>query len=810
VSDPVLLVTQHFAPEEIGSGPYCTDIARFLSRQGRNVTVLTGSPHYPDPGRFTGFNPRSEDAGALQGIGVTRLRHWLPRRRSVPKRILGELLFLLAGLRALLCRDVRRHDLVLSLCPSIFSVALGVAATARGGRHVVLVHDIQSGLAGGLGMVRIGLLLWLMRWCERFVLNRTDALLVLSEEMRLQLRQLGVRVPVEILPIWVDTEEIRPLRPSRNSNPVLLYSGNLGRKQGLGQVLALAQSLQAMRPEIPIRIRGAGAERDAMADAADRQGLDNIRFEDLVPRARLCEALADADIHLVPQSPDGADFAVPSKIYSILAAGRTFVTTAAPGSALWRLQAQTGAFVCVPPNDPGAIAAAVLDLADHPERRQQMECLGRRHIEQWHDREALLARLDSHLTVLSRDGELSSRPVSLVILEPDSNGHTREWLRHIIQAAENRTDIEALWLVLPPALCAVLQPAVSPRASGRVRLLPLAPAEAGACTHRRLIISGFARWWIMRRYLRRTGAAAGHFLALDHLSLPLALGLGGFGRPLGGVLFRPSVHYPSFGPCRRSLPEWLRDLRKSILYRLMLLNRALSVVLTLDPFFPDYAADTYRGGHKVAALPDPATRLPPAGPEISADMVPPAGRKIFLLFGVLTERKGILCLLEALRLVPATTAAKIAVVIAGAVAPDIQQAVAKSVARLRRRQSGLWLHLEDRWLEDAEIAGLVQRSDVVLAPYQRFVGSSGVLLWAAGAGVPVLTQDYGLIARLVRENRLGVTADVIDPRALAAIISHVAEHGPGDSFAPDAAAAFAAARNPETFAAAILDTAWAV
>src|SRR3546814_18314820 len=41
---------------------------------------------------------------------------------------------------------------------------LGIAATRRGGRHAALVHDIQSGLAGGLGMVRNGLLLRVMRF----------------------------------------------------------------------------------------------------------------------------------------------------------------------------------------------------------------------------------------------------------------------------------------------------------------------------------------------------------------------------------------------------------------------------------------------------------------------------------------------------------------------------------------------------------------------------------------------------------------------------------------------------------------------
>ena len=808
MAEPVLFVTQHYAPEEIGSGPYCTDIAAYLYRQGRIATVLTGWPHYPDAARFTGFRADDGRPSGHDEPGIVRLRHWMPSRRSVAGRIISEVLFLLGGLRALLTRRIHRHELVLSLCPSIFAAALGQAATTRGGRHLIVVHDIQSGLAGGLGMVRFAWLLRLMRLVERIVLNRADGLIVLSEDMRTRLRQMGIRVAIDVLPIWVDTTEIRPRPHRERPAPVLLYSGNLGRKQGLGQVLDLAERLARSYPGMTIILRGGGGERTAMEAAIAARNLTNVQLADLVPRDRLAEGLADGDIHLVPQNPDGADFAIPSKIYGILAAGRSFVTTALPGSALWRLAAETSAFSCVPPNDPAAFEAAVLRLAGDDRSRTAMEENGRRHIEQCHDRDSLLARLDGMLTVLSRDGELP-RQTSLLVLEPDSNGHSREWLGHIIDQAAGRADLEILWLVLAPALCAALRDRIRPQDSGRIRLVSLTAAEERGCLHRRLAVSGFRRWWVMRRYLGRTGATVGYFLALDHLSLPFALGLGAMGRRVGGILFRPSVHYPGLGPGRRKFRERLRDLRKSVLYRLMLLNRSLVVVLSLDPFFPDFAAESYRGGHKVMALPDPAF-MPSAGTgKTLAGLLPPPGRKLFLLFGALSARKGLLCLLEALCFVPAATAAGIAVVIAGKVDPSMRAAVRRAMARLHKRQPQLWLHLEDRWLEEIEIAGLVRASDVVLAPYQRFVGSSGVLLWAAQAGVPVLTQDYGLIARLVRDHRLGLAADVTDPRILADAIARMAQGDIGACFDPEMAKAFAASRSPDSFAAMILATAQA-
>lgn len=802
--EPVLLVTQHYTPEVIGSAPYCADLAEGLVRRGRQVTVLGGLPHYPDPAEFEQFATDPPRRQNLAGVVVERLHSWLPKRRSALLRVAGELAFMLTGLLALLRGRVRRHEVVISLCPSVFAVLLGMMVTARGGRHVAMVHDVQSGLAQSLGIVRFGLLVRLMRLAERFILNRVDLIMVLSTEMAATLRVLGVTQPIEILPIWVDAAAIHPRPVPVDRPPTVLYSGNFGRKQGLDQLIALAAELADRRPDVRLLLRGSGGERAAVMTEVASRGLTNVEFEDLVPRERLGEALALGMLHLVPQKPDGADFAVPSKIYNIMAAGRCFVTTALPGSALWNLQAQTGAFVCVPPQDTAALTRAVVDLLDDPARCRAMAELGRAHVEQHHAREKLIARIDEWLISLCREGGLPGHRRDLLVLEPDSDGHAEEWLRHLLVHLGRQSQIERIWLAIPAALRDRLADQLPAHLRHRIGLLALTPTELRYCTHRRLAVSGMARWWVMRRYLIRTGAEIGYFLSLDHLSLPLGLGFGAGGRRLGGILFRPSVHYHEIGEYKPSLTEKLRDWRKAVLYRGMLRNRAVDTVLTLDPFFADFAIEHYPGGEKVGVVPDPA--FPAATIPANDDRMPgalPQDRHVLLLFGALTERKGVLHLLEALRLLPSSVENKIAVIIAGRVAPDVSARFAENVAAVRREKSALWLKVEDRWLSSTEIATLVQRCDIVLAPYQRFVGSSGVLLWAAHAGKPLLTQDYGLLGRLVRDHGLGVAVDTGNPTDLAAAITGMITQNPQTLVDTRAAAAFVSQRTPEMFASHI-------
>jgi colanic acid biosynthesis glycosyl transferase WcaI len=277
----------------------------------------------------------------------------------------------------------------------VLAVLLGSLAKRRGGHHAAIVHDIQSGLAGALGMVQGRLLPRLIRQVETFALNRADRLIVLSERMREALMEQGVRTPIEVLPIWIDTQAVRPLPPAPGP-PVALYSGNLGRKQGLGQVLDLAANLLG-RSEVRILVRGEGTQAKGLAAEAGRRGLSNLRFEALLPPERLNEGLAAGHIHLVPQDPRAVDYAVPSKVMGIMAAGRPFVATAGPGSMLWRLREESEAFVCVPPNDGAAFAAAVLRLADDPDLRAMLGRRARSFAERHFDRRRVLGRLAATL-----------------------------------------------------------------------------------------------------------------------------------------------------------------------------------------------------------------------------------------------------------------------------------------------------------------------------------------------------------------------------------------------------------------------------
>ena len=397
----VLFVSRYFWPELIGSAPFSTDLADWLSSHGRRTTVVSGLPHYPGTEVFAAYRDGRRLREPLGSTTVERLAVGAPHGDGARARIINEAQFLLKGLAALVRGRVERHSVVLALCPSILAVALGIAARRRGGVCVAILHDIQSGLAEKLGIAGGSRLGSLMRACERMILNRVDLVVVLSAEMREQLRQIGVRTPIEVVPIWVDTDQIKAMAPVSRPTIQVLYSGNLGRKQGLDQVVALASELAVKRPDIEIVLRGNGSRSRELASEIAARRLTNVRLTELQPNEALGPALAAGDIHLVPQDPKAAAFAVPSKVFNIMAVSRPFVATALPGTVLWDLQRRSDAFLCVPPREPAAFAEAVVRLADDAHLRKELGARGRAFVELNYAKPLVLGAFLDRLDVLA-------------------------------------------------------------------------------------------------------------------------------------------------------------------------------------------------------------------------------------------------------------------------------------------------------------------------------------------------------------------------------------------------------------------------
>lgn len=354
----VVVVSPTFHPEKVGTPVYATDLVRGLAAAGHDVRVITNQPYYPAFQRFEGYGRRTRH-DSLDGIPVHRLPTIVPRGGRPLWRALSELNMLLQVVLALLTGRIRRGRHVIVVSPGVpFAVLAARLVRRRHGRLLAIVHDLQFGLAATSGAPAA--LAPAMRWVEKWSLERADAVAPLSHEMAEELRRAGLETEIEVVGLWATIEPTgSPADPD-----LVMYSGNLGRKQGVGILLQIAQRLATVRPSTRLLIRGDGSERAGLIAQAKELRLDNVDFDEFVDEARLAVSLEAASVHVVPQLSETADHAVPSKVFNVLAVGRPVVALTPPGSTLARLGAAFDAVHCVPAGDADAAAQQITELLD--------------------------------------------------------------------------------------------------------------------------------------------------------------------------------------------------------------------------------------------------------------------------------------------------------------------------------------------------------------------------------------------------------------------------------------------------------------
>jgi colanic acid biosynthesis glycosyl transferase WcaI len=354
----VLVVSPTFHPEKVGTPVYATDLVRGLAEEGHAVRVVTNQPYYPAFRRFVGYGRRTRH-DVLDGTAIHRLPTIVPRRGRPMWRAVSELNMLLQVVLAILTRRVARSRHVIVVSPGVpFAVLAARLLCRRGGRLVAIVHDLQFGLAVTAGP--LAGLTRMMQWVEVAALDRADVVAPLSEQMADELRRAGLGTEMRVVGLWATVEPT-----GRMPDPdLVLYSGNLGRKQGVEVLLDIAQRLATMRPTSRLLIRGDGSERDALVERAAARGLANVEFDGFVDEAELAASLEAASVHVVPQVAEAADHAVPSKVFNLLAVGRQVVALTPDHSTLSRLGAELDAVHCVPANDAAAAAETIAALLD--------------------------------------------------------------------------------------------------------------------------------------------------------------------------------------------------------------------------------------------------------------------------------------------------------------------------------------------------------------------------------------------------------------------------------------------------------------
>lgn len=399
----IWVICQYYPPEIGAPSARISGLAQSWIRPENggaplNVTVLTGIPNHPDgviPDAYQGRPAFYEEE--MDGVRVRR--HWLYVARNKGKwpRLFNMLSFAFSVWWKNR-KTEQKPDVIMATSPTFFCViSAWLLARRHGAKFVFEVRDLWPAIFVQMGLFREhSMVVRILSALELFMYRRADAIVTVTRSFAREIARRGGKKPIgfdktEVIFNGVSDADyalagtarsggaVAKLRSALGLGPltkVILYIGNHGEAQALGQVVDAAR-LMVKRTDVQFLMVGQGADKERLIEYA--KGIPNIRFMPGVSHKDVYTYYALADVNLVclKNIPDFAMF-IPSKMFEIMASESCAVAGLQGEGA--EIMQESGCALVVPSEDPEKMAVALETLIDDPARRQSMAAAGRAYV----------------------------------------------------------------------------------------------------------------------------------------------------------------------------------------------------------------------------------------------------------------------------------------------------------------------------------------------------------------------------------------------------------------------------------------------
>ena len=393
------ILTQNYLPEP---DPKMHVLAKGLVSRGHQVKVITGFPNYPQGRIYPGYRQKLWLKEVMDEVEVVRLPLYPDHSRSAVKRSAHYMSFALSA--AILGPFFAMPADVVFVYhpPSTLAIPALVMKVLGRAPLVYEIQDMWPETLAATGITRSSLVTKGVDWLCRLAYRQSTAITIISPGFKRNLMAKGVpSEKIHVMMNWgyegefelasPDKELARELRMEGRFNVV--YAGNMGPAQGLGNVLDAAALLSDL-PDVQFVLLGDGVELPELQEKAKTLRLSNMRFIPRLPMEKMPSIYPLAQVMLIHLTNDPLfEITIPGKTQSYLASGRPLLVSVKGDAADLVLEA--GAGIASQPSNPESLADAVRQLYNMPEsRREAMGSAGREFYESNLTPEVLISRYE--------------------------------------------------------------------------------------------------------------------------------------------------------------------------------------------------------------------------------------------------------------------------------------------------------------------------------------------------------------------------------------------------------------------------------
>jgi glycosyltransferase involved in cell wall biosynthesis len=361
----ILVVSELYYPEETSTGYILTKIAEGLA-ETFPVQVITGPPDYS--GSKAAAKSEVRNRVRIERVSTINLN-----KNRIASRLLRSIL-LSFQLAAKTLKMVHKGDTVFVVTnPAPLLVIMCLVCRFTCSSLIILTHDVfPENLQAAQLLQKNSFWFRILARLFNSVYKVSDHIIVIGRDMKeIMMRKINsIHPEITVITNWADTADIYP--EARASNQIIKnlklencfvvqFAGNIGRVQGINQIVAAAEILKSEK--VHFIIVGDGAKKKWLIEQIEIRKLTNITVLDPMPRTEQQLFLNACDVGIVSLSAGMVGLGVPSKAYNILAAGKPIIAVVDSVSEVGLLIKEENVGWVVAPADSEGLASAIREAS---------------------------------------------------------------------------------------------------------------------------------------------------------------------------------------------------------------------------------------------------------------------------------------------------------------------------------------------------------------------------------------------------------------------------------------------------------------
>lgn len=391
----LLVYAHYYHPDVASTGQILKELCEGMLDEF-DITVICTVPSYTGTVEEQ-YKKQKYYQENINGVKVLRVAVPEFSKENKKSRIKNLVAYSLRAVSATLKLEKQDYIFTISQPPILGGVIGVIGKWLKGGKLIYNIQDFNPEQTMAVGYSKNKAVLNTAMMVDKFSCRQADKVIVVGRDMQETLRNRfnNKNVPPNVfINNWIDEKEIYPLPEDHEKvlafkkkyelqdKTVIMYSGNIGLYYDLENLIKVIERFKD-RDDVIFAFIGEGTKKKDIETYATEHNMNNVKFIPYQDKSDLIYSLNAGDVHWVVNAKGIKGISVPSKLYGVMAAGKTVFGVLEENSEARLIVEDCNCGVCIEPGKYDLIYNELLNVIDNIDEYKLLGTKGKTYVDSY-------------------------------------------------------------------------------------------------------------------------------------------------------------------------------------------------------------------------------------------------------------------------------------------------------------------------------------------------------------------------------------------------------------------------------------------